>query len=239
MFDTLALLVSDILQGLGNPPREWLEPEDAVRAAIHTLAFYLLTQQQSAENRSHRNIEFVPAARDVSIQGLVADAMMVSFVERKFGSSPNDSYTYLHNARLSDLEEARVRGDERCCVYKQDDELRFRTTYEPNGTTHRIWYYIDPVLPQTLADNVRVPRFGPMFVSAGIVKAGTTMKMRMVQLPKDRRPDELQLRCINDAIAEAAATRLEWDALWKYDNQATKAPRGRNRRPVLAIRRGV
>jgi hypothetical protein len=241
MFDTLALLVSDIFQGLGDPDDVWLGPEDVQRAAVHTLALYGLASQQSANSRTNSSILVYPNARDVPLSDMVG-VMLPSYMERKVWVEPNETYVYCPAVRLAEIEEARSRGDDRCCIYK--DELgfwRLRTSYDPNGITHRVWYYTDPVFAKVLNDPTGLPtRFGPMFIARAIVRVAPVMAMKMSKLPKEKRPDAVTFEALRSMVSENL-NELEkkggWEERYRYELNASREPRGRMRRSVLAGRR--
>lgn len=241
MHDTLALLVSDILMGLGDPPREYLEPEEAVRAALHTLALYGLASQQSTHSRNNLSITMTLTARETSLKGKMQDVMLPSYVERKFGANPNEGFIYLHSVNLAGVEEARLSGLDRCCFYKdREGFFVLRTSYDPRNTEHRIWFYQDPTVAQTLDDPLPLPtRFGPMFVARGIIKAYGLMLMRIGKIPVELQPSETYFSGIAAIVEESRLELKEWENLWEYEKKASPAPKGRNRRSILASRRSV
>src|ERR1700754_4566894 len=154
--NTLGLLTTDTLQGLGFPDKSMLETQDAVRAVIHALSLLEQHATYSALNLAINFIEFVPSTRAMPLDnapGLVIPA----FVERQWVNNPQpwDYWHFVPICNLADLEESRLRGQDRCSFYVMDGQMWIKLSYDPLQNllwNYRLWYTVNPFGAETLSD---------------------------------------------------------------------------------------
>ncbi|MBV9210667.1 MAG: hypothetical protein JOZ52_08565 [Acidobacteria bacterium] len=230
--DTLAVLLSEVINGLGSPPEEWLPVEEALRAVQDVLALGQMELTQSNQNQSIRHKDFTPASRDKTLSDVEG---VPAWVERLEGVSPNEKYIFIPTTNLSLLDEARDRGEARCAFYSEDGILHVRFSYNPQDLTyqsHRLWYDPDPALVATLSDPMGLPvTFRPYFAAQSRVTART--KMFVLAANCEYKPDEMLIKAWMAAQAEDKETIRQWRPLWQQHRLGGVAQRGRSMKSVL------
>lgn len=232
MFDSLAILQTEVDRALGNPGREFLEPEDVTAAAIECLALRGLQAAQSTYARVSKHVQFYPSSRNASVNA-ASDMAVPSYVERRISTAPNEAWTIVptvHPSLLSGVLEYRTAWE------RDSDGLRLLLNYTPTGIYHRLWYYADPKFAQMLNDPLGLPtRFGYLFLHDTILNVIPSVMHRAaaIEAAGGQGLTLAQLKAIETQIAHSQAKVDEWEPLWKSEKDASKAPRGRNRRPVL------
>lgn len=231
MFDTLAILQTEVDQRLGHMDRSFLDPEDVTAAAIETLSFRGMQAAQSQYGRSSRHVDFIPTSRDAPVNK-ASEMAVPSYVQIRISTLPANQWEIVHTSHQSALSE---HADRRVAWYKDENQkLHLALNYDPAGLTHRLWYYTDPVLAQALNDPLGLPtRHGFLFLHDTILRVISTVISRAAQLPEADQLTVAQLKALEVAASNSNARVMELEPLWRSENNAEKAPRGRNRRPVL------
>lgn len=233
MFDTFALLLSDVDQALGHPDRSHLDPEDVARAACETLAFYGLSAQGSEYARQGKYVPVTFSSRDARINS--NEILFPSYIERRSGTTPNEVYEWIPSTSLSELEEFRMKNQARAAFYKGDNgEWRVRLSYDPTGIPHRLRYYSDPLVVSSINDPLPLSaRFGFMFSARALINTVPMMMQRNGKLANEAQLSVAQLNAIGSAVALAQSQIKDWDPIWKQELHADKNPQGRNRRRLV------
>lgn len=231
MFDSLAVLQTEVDRALGHLDRKYLDPEDCTAAAIETLAYYGLQSQQSQYGRVSRVVEFNPTSRNAPV-GKASEMAVPSYLEYRVTTAPNERWERIHTTHPSLLGEIEAR---RCAWDRDSNGLRLLFNYDPTGTgPYRLHFYSDPEIAQALTDPLGLPtRYGFLFTHATILNVITTVMNRAAQLPEDEQLNSGQLGAISAQISHSDAQVKKWEALRKTELDAERAPKGRNRRPVL------
>jgi hypothetical protein len=227
----LAILQTEVDRMLGHLDAKYLNPEDVTAAAIETLAYYSLDAQQSQYGRVGKVVEFQPRSRSAPVSK-AADMAVPSYVERRVGYPPNERWQWIPATHPSALFETQ---ELRCAWERGTNGLKLLFNYDPSGWgPYRLHYYADPEFAKALDSPLGLPkRFGFLFTHATILNAVTTVMNRAAQLPEDEQLNANQLNAISAQIGHSQAQVNKWEPLWKGEKDADKAPRGRNRRPVL------
>lgn len=183
--NTFAQLITDTLQGLGFPPKEWLEVEDAARAVTQALQLTKQVTTFSSQNLDLRHYDWEPSSRDESLLG-APDISVPAWVERQI--STNDDWRFVPTCNLADLEDARMRGEYRCAFYVELGQLRIRFSYNSEDQayqSHRLWYDPAPWLAESLNDlaldtqTTGIPsNFAPLISGMAEINCISTMKIR-------------------------------------------------------------
>lgn len=235
--NTLAHLVTDLLEALGFPPAEYLAPEDAVRAVRRSLAFYDLDLGQSNQNQVvSKTGEFSFSTREKS---LTTVAGVPLWLEEKVGASPNEGWHFVPASNLAAVEDAWERGEGRCAFYNGEKQaLVVRLSYLPSpSTAFRVWYDPDPSLEVTLADPLLLPpSFYPMFTARAVLDAVPVMLLNAAKCAENP-PSPLTLTAWDIAGNRAEQVLADYRPNWKQHKLGSRgAARGRNRRRVLGGR---
>lgn len=230
MFDSLALLQTEVESALGDLDRKFLTPEDVTAAAIEALALRGLQAAQSEYGRVSKHVEFYPASRDAPVNK-ASDMAVPSYVERRVGHAPNEEWVIVHATHPSALSETEAY---RSAWYKDASGYRLQLNYDPTGIWHRLWFYTDPKFAQLLGDPLGLPtRFGFLFTHDTILNVISRVVNRSAQLPESEQLNMGQLKALEVAASHSNAKVAQWEVMWESEKDADKAPRGRNRRPVL------
>lgn len=231
MFDSLAILQTEVDQRLGHLDRKFLDSEDTTAAAIETLAFYGLQSQQSQYGRVSRVVEFNPTSRNAPVSK-ASEMAVPSYLERRVTTGEFERWERIHTTHPSLLGENASR---RCAWDRDGDGLRLLFNYDPTGTgPYRLHFYSDAEIAQALTDPLGLPtRYGYLFTHATILNVITTVMNRAAQLPEDEQLNSGQLNAISAQISHSQTQVEKWEALRKTELNAERAPKGRNRKPVL------
>lgn len=233
MFETLALLISDTSQALGHPNREHLDPEDLTRAVFQTLALYGLDSAHSETSRRSKSALVNLNSRESMLYN-VPDILLPAYLERKIGQQPTEEWDWLPHIRRASLESTRRAGRAFCSFTRLTEGWQVALSYDPTDTEHRLWYYSDPIVPQTKDDPLPLPpRFGFMFTARSVINAVPMMLMRAANLPEEQRLNSAQLQAIDAALAHADNQIREYEPLWNKEKRGDLNARGRNRRPLV------
>lgn len=231
--NTLAHLVTDLLEALGFPPAEYFAPEDAVRAVRRSLAFYDLDLGQSNQNQAvSKSGEFSFSTREHSLPAVQGVPL---WLEEKVGTSPNEGWHFVPASNLAAVEDAWERGDERCAFYNEKQGLVVRLSYPPSPSTRfRVWYDPNPSLEVTLADPILLPpSFYPMFTARALLDALPVMLNSAAKCGENP-PSNLQITAWDIAGNRAEQVLRDYAPLWRQHRLGSRgASRGRNRRSVL------
>lgn len=240
---TLAHLVTDTLQGLGFPDKQFLEVEDAARAVLHSLALLKQHSSFSNTNLEFKKYEWNPTGRDELLTG-VPDICTPAWVERRWGSSANsveDYWPFVPTCNLALLEEAKFRGQFRCAFYIEDGQLHIRFNYNPtdyNYRTHRIWYSPEPWMPEVFNDpaldiqGTGIPSgFHPLVSGMAEIECISSMRIRAAM---DREANRELIEAWNGREKYLMMKVSEWRGRFNWHVYGTRgARRGRRRRPIL------
>lgn len=231
MFDSLAVLQTEVDQRLGHLDRKYCDPEDVTAAAIETLAYYGLQAQQSQYGRVSKVVEFNPTSRNAPVNK-ASDMAVPSYLEVRVTTTPNERWERIHTTHpslLGDNVARRVAWD------RDANGLRLLFNYDPTGTgPYRLHFYSDPEIAQALTDPLGLPtRYGFLFTHKTILNLVTTIMNRAAQLPEDEQLNSGQLNAISAQISHSKAQVKMWEARRDYELNAERAPKGRNRSPVL------
>lgn len=244
MLDTQAQLTTDVLQGLGFPPEEYLSVEDAYRAVTNSLAFYLQILAQSNQNQVIRHVTFTPTSRDVVVNQQGVPGSSPAWVERQVGNIPNETFEFVPTCNLNALEDARLRGEARCAFYSEQNQLHIRFSYNPQNLsyrTHRLWFDPSPQLANALNDPHGMPaNFYPMVSARAIARCVPLMLIKSAQLQEDGKEVNKQLIAGWEMAANVANTEMkDFENRYKRHVFESKgSERGRMRRNVLHEYRG-
>lgn len=242
--NTLAELITDTLQGLGFPPKEYCEVEDGARAVIHASALIKQVTGFSSQNLNFKHIPFRPSTRDVSVAG-AGDIAVPAWVERRLGLALNttdDSWGYVRVCNLSEVEEARLRGAARCAFYVEDGALRIKFSYDPAGDEHRLWYspqtWIATTLNSPIMGSATTPaEFWPLIVGLAQLILIPQIRVRAA-MDKENPPSKQLLDAwekLEDRLIRLVGPVPNWaDRLKHYAHSARGGSRGRRRKPVLS-----
>lgn len=241
MFETPAHIVNEVMDSFGELPPEILSVKHVVNGLTESFADRGLSAQQSSAGRLSSLLSLPSLTeRDTRLDAAVS---MPLSVERRVGSSPRETWVFVHYVDPNVLEESRLRGDSRCSFYRDADNRKWHLTltYDPSGIEHRLWYWADPAAITSLTDPLFHPsRFGVMFKYDTQIHVVPPMLMRAANLPEDGQLTSSQLNAINTVLAHAKS-ELEkpggWNDKYEIEIRSDKAVRGRMRRPILA--RGV
>lgn len=233
MFDTLAILQTEVDQRLGHMDPKFCQPEDVTAAAIEALTFRGMQAAQSQYGRSSRRVDFIPSSRDAPVNK-ASEMAVPSYIQIRINTLPADQWEIVHTAHQSALSE---HADRRVAWYKDENQkFHLALNYDPTGLMHRLWYYTDPVLAQALNDPLGLPtRHGFLFLHDTILRIISIVISRAAQLPEGEGLTLDQRGALEVAASNSNARVAELEPLWRSDNNAEKAPRGRNRRPVLGM----
>lgn len=237
---TLAQLVTDTLDGLGNPSVQYVHTETAARAVVHSIALLKQSATFSRQNLDVQTYEWDAASREEQL--LALDAALPLWVERKVDT---DYWQFVPTCNLSVLEDARLRSEFRCAFFNSDGILKVRFSYEPTDlayATHRLRYCGSVFMVDALNDTVLnaqgtgIPEnFWPLLTGLAELELIPTMKIKAAQ------EDIVNLHLINAwtdrqeyLVSKVAVWRREYQ---KWTNGERGSIRGRRRRPILV--RGV
>lgn len=235
MFDTFALLISEVYDRLGHLGPEFLSPEDIAAGLQEELALRGLMAQQSSQSRISKSVPLTINARDASITGVAPDIMLPSYLERKIGTEPNENFIYVPSYGPSYLEGVRNRGESGCAFYLDSEGWRVTISYNPDNYEHRLHYYADPLIPQTVDDPLPLPkRFFHFFAAGGTKRTAKRVIARNISLPFDEQLNSGQLQALGLVVAAANADIEEWLPLWTRETQANKNTKAGMRRPILS-----
>lgn len=238
MYDTIAHLVSEVLQDFGSLPVELLHPEHVMKGLAKALALRGLSTQQSREGRFTKVVPLTLNSRDSLLAG-APDMALPLYVERQVGVTPNESWMWIAPINQAVLDESRMRGDVRCSFYKEatNSQWHLLLSYDPSGSNHRLWYYTDPGVIQTLGGPLPIPaRFAPMIQYDTIINCVPGVLMRAANLPEERQLNSGQLGAIKALLGHAQGELTKddgWNELFKIENNRERATRGRMMRPIL------
>lgn len=233
MCDTLAKLISDVLAGLGQPPKEYFDVEDAARAASESLLFYTQGLAQSNQNQIIAKKLFTPASREHSLTDVRGTA---AWCERKVGTEPDELWVYIPAVNLASIEEAAERGDDRCAFFNEDGKLKVRLSIKPTGAQqYRLRYDPDPLLERTINDPLNLPvGFYPMY-SARARRSAVSVMLANAAKDRENEPTEFQVLAWRAILDEAERSLEEWKPQWELHRLGSRgSARGRRRRPILA-----
>lgn len=241
--NTLAELTTDVLQGLGFPPKSYVEIEDSCRAVVHASALIKQVTGFSSQNLSFKHVRLNPNSRDVSLQG-AGDIAVPAWIERKLGDArtSEDYWQYVKVCNLANLEDARQRGASRCAFYVEDEILRVKFSYDPTGEEHRLWYspqtWVATTLNSVVTGLSTTPgEFWPMVVGLAQLILIPTMRIRATM--DKANPPSNQLLDAWDKMEQTLDALVgpvpSWaDRLKHYAHSSRGGSRGRRRKPVLA-----
>lgn len=228
--------------GLGDPPKELCEIEDAARAVIQSLALVKQVTSFSGQNLALRKYEWEPSSREESLVA-APDISVPAWVERQVGLDP-DYWQYVPTCNLAVLEESRLTGAPRCAFFTEDGQLMIRFSYDPSTLsypTHRLWFDPSPWLAEMFDDTAldtqgsAIPsNFFPMISGMAELELLPTIMIRAAMNENGNK----QLVAAWQArqtylIGKVAAWR---DRLNHFAYGSRGARRGRRRRPILAGR---
>lgn len=231
--DTLAHLVTDLFEALGFPPKEYLEPEDAVRAVRRALAFYDLDLGQSNQNQTISKKPFTMQTREKALPDVRGVPL---WLERKVGTGDSAGWPMVPAVNLAALEDAWERGDERCAFFSEKNQLTVRLSWDPSGSSEfRLWYDPNPSLEVTLTDPIFLPpSFYPMFTARAVLDSLPVMLLAAAKC-EENPPTPLTLTAWDIAGNRAEQVLEDYRPNWRQHKLGSRgAARGRNRRPVLA-----
>lgn len=156
--DSLGKLITEALMGLGMPPKELIEIEDAARAVVQSLALLQQHANFSAQNLNIQSYEWDPDERDESLAA-VPNLAIPAWVERKWNNNADSDRDFWPDVRvcnLAELESARIRGDwNKCAFYITGGVMRIKFSYVPTDfspRTHRLWYSPNATLAEAFTD---------------------------------------------------------------------------------------
>lgn len=161
--------------------------------------------------------------------------MLPSYLERRFGNTPEETWVYIPSTGDADLESERIHGEGRCAFTKQEDGFHLVLTYNPIGFVHRLSYYAEPVVAKTLGDALdRGSRWGYLYTHKTIIGAGAVMNMKYGALPPERQLTlTSQLSALAGALAYSNSQVAHWEELFDNEKDASRNPKARMRRPIL------
>jgi hypothetical protein len=151
-YQKLDQYISDVFIGTGEPPVDWLNPEDICRAVYRALTYYQYGLSQSSENQVIKSWSFTPANRTILISGAI-DINQPLWVERQVYSGEFESWQFVPSVNLSQLESNRLEGWMRCAFYGENGQMYIRLSYNPQilpYRAHRLYYDPAPLIAQTL-----------------------------------------------------------------------------------------
>lgn len=228
MFDSLALLQSEVKQRL-HLETKFLDPEDITAAAIETLSFYGVEAQQSQFGRTSKRVEFIPQSRDAAVNQAV-DMVAPSYLERKIWNLPNEEWRYVPACHPSMLSEG---AELRSAWWRDEGGFRLQLNYDPTGIYHRLWYYSDLDIAEALEDPLGLAtRYGYLFTHETILNVIASVLNKSAQLPEPEQLNAAQLNALSVQASHSQAQVDKWRPKWERDNNAERAPRGRNRRRI-------
>ena len=237
MYDSLALLVSGVLDKFGPTALMYLKPIKVLDAAMETLAKYGLIAQQSEHGRVSMSVTFTPTSREVSLDNYTNGMSLPSYVERKTGLNTSSCYEWIPAVMASRLDEYRESGDARVSFVRTEEGLHvMRLSYDPGGISHRLTYSTNPQIPQDMDGQIGTPnRFWPMLAHATFINVVPTFLLLITELPKEEKDrfDSTYLAAIGAAVGHSKEQIRDWEPLFKIENSADPNPRGRMRRPIL------
>lgn len=241
--NTLAELITDVLQGLGFPSKQYCEIEDAARAVVHASALVKQTTGFSSQNLNFKSTVLRPTARDIAVAG-VGDIAVPAWIERRLSAvnSTDDSWSHIRVCNLSELESARQTGAARCAFYVEDEQLHVKFSYDPDGEDHRLWYspqtWIATTLNSSIMGSATTPsQFFPLIT--GLAQLILIPQMRVRAAMDKENPAGKDLVSAWDKMEQSIALLVgpvpNWaDRLKHYAYSARGGSRGRRRRPVLS-----
>lgn len=238
MFDSIATIMTEVYRAYGNPAREYLDPSDIASATWEVFARYGLIAQQSEYERATRSVFLPLNSRDSRITQ-AQDIMAPSFLERRIGLSPNESWDWIPTVGLEDIEDQRDYGREAACTFYRDEnrQFRLRLSYDPISITHRLWYFSNPGVPNSPGEPLPLPaRFGFMFMHKAIVNTAPKYLARAANLPIDKQLNSGQLGAISSVVGHSQGELQSWEKLWKKEIDSDRSPGGRNRRSLIGRR---
>lgn len=244
MLDTQAQLTTDVMQGLGFPPEEYLSVEDAYRAVTNALAYYLQILVQSNQNQVIRKVTFTPRSRDYVLSQEDMPGSSPAWIERQIGDAPNETFIYIPTCNVNALEDARERGEMRCAFYTENNELHVRFSYNPESYTpgtHRLWFDPSPQIANALNDPHGMPsNFYPMVSARAITRCVPTLLIKSAQLQESGEEVSGQLvEGWKAAAGVAMAEMKDFENRYRHHVFESKgSERGRMRREVLPVVRG-
>lgn len=243
--NTFAQLITDVMQGLGFPPKNWLEVEDVARAVTQALQLTKQVTTFSNQNLDLRHYDWDPSSRDESLLG-APDISVPAWVERQISTSTDDYWQFVPTCNLAVLEEARTRGEYRCAFYVDQGQLRIRFSYKPEDQayqSHRLWFDPAPWIAQTFNDialdtsGTAIPaNFAPLISGMAEINCISTMRIRAA-MDKESPPSTSLISAWNDReklLMAVVGPIPTWaDRLNHFAHGARGARRGQRRRNVL------
>lgn len=226
------------------PPKEYAEVEDAARAVVNASALIKQTTGFSSQNLNFKHARLTPNARDVSLQAVAADIAIPAWVERRLGETrtSDDFWSYVRVCNLSELEDARQRGAARCAFYVEDETLRVKFSYDPEGEEHRLWYspetWVATMLTGTVTGVSTIPgQFWPLVTGLAQLILIPQMRIRAA-MDKQNPPNRVLLDAWDKMevtlVALVGAVPNWADRLRHYAHGTRGGSRGRRRRPILS-----
>lgn len=190
--DTLAKLINEALLGLGSPPKELCEIEEATRAVVHSLSLLKQHTGFSSQNLNLQKYEWEPGARSEALSG-IPDLAIPAWVERQWSNNVNPSQDYWIDVRvcnLAELESARLRGEwNRCAFHVEQGQTHITFSYDPldySYRTHRLWYSPSVQLVEAFNDlalGTDLPtNFFPMVSAMTELELISTMRIRAASM---------------------------------------------------------
>jgi len=239
---SLAQLVTDTLNGLGNPDVKYCTVEDAARAVVHSIALLKQSASFSRQNLEILNYEWEASAREEQL--LALDACLPLWVERKVDQ---DYWRFVPTCNLSVLEDARMRGDFRCAFFSEDGVLKVRFSYLPTDLafrTHRLRYEPSLFNAETFSDILLDSQgtgissaFFPLVSALAELELIPTMKIKAAQEPN---PNVILINAWTDRQDYLAIKAAEWHRRyrqWAFGERS--GIRGRRRRSLVAKGIGI
>lgn len=233
--------------GLGDPPKELCEVEDAARAVIQSLALVKQVTSFSGQNLALRKYEWEPSSREESLVA-APDISVPAWVERQVGLDP-DYWQYVPTCNLAVLEESRLTGAPRCAFFTEDGQLMIRFSYDPSTLsypTHRLWFDPNVFIVEMFDDlaldsqTTAVPgNFWPLI--SGFAEQILISTMRIRAAMNKENPASKDLISAWDKreafLVRTVGLLPTWaDRLQHFAYGSRGARRGRRRRPILAGR---
>lgn len=238
--DTLAKLVNETFMGLGNPPKEFAEVEDGVKAVIHSIALLKQHSNLSSQNLNLQKYEWEPSSRSEMITGAPGIAIP-AWVERKWSTNVNpsqDNWVDVRVCNLAELESSRLRGEWRCAFHVQEGQMWITFSHNPTDysyRTHRLWYSPDPALAEAFNDTAMgldlSSNFFPLVSGMAEMELIPTMRIRAAMSKSSSK----ELVSAWDKREEYLTGKVaEWSDRFKHFAQGERGNRkGGRRRTIL------
>lgn len=232
--------------GLGMPPKEHVEIEDAARAVIQSLALLQQHATLSPQNLNLIAYEWEPNSRDEILSG-IPDLLLPAWVERQWSNNQNPDQDFWQDVRvcnLAELESYRLRGDWNKCSFYIDgqEQLHIKFSYAPQDytyRTHRIWYSPDVQLAEAFNDQALsvgqgIPaNFFPLVSGMAEMELIPTYKLRLAM---EDEPSKAMFEALNDRFEYLSNKVGVWQDRFHHHIYGERGNRKGGRRKTILPR---